>query len=46
MELVTPELREKLLANGRIRDCDHVPIVRWFNPAGVGTWLGAIAESW
>ena len=39
MELVTAELREKLLANGRIRDCDHVPVVRWFNPAGAGTWL-------
>ena len=39
MELVTPELREKLLANGRFRDCDHVPVVRWFNPAGAGTWL-------
>ena len=39
MELVTAELREKLLANGKKRDCDHVPVVRWFNPAGAGTWL-------
>ena len=37
MELVTAELREKLLANGRKRDCDHVPVARWFNPAGAGT---------
>ena len=41
MELVTPELREKLLANGKKRDCDHVPLVRWFNPAGAGTWLAS-----
>ena len=41
MELVTAELREKLLANGRFRDCDHVPVVRWFNPAGAGTWLAS-----
>jgi hypothetical protein len=39
MILVTPELRERLLANGRRRGLDHVPIVKFFNPLGVGTWL-------
>ncbi len=39
MELVTPELREQLLANGRKPDSDRVPLVKWFNPAGAGTWL-------
>lgn len=39
MNLLTPELRERLLANGRDRDADHVPVVRFFNPVGAGTWL-------
>ncbi len=39
MELVTPELREQLIANGRNPDSDRVPLVKWFNPAGAGTWL-------
>jgi hypothetical protein len=39
MILLTPELRERLLANGRDRDADHVPVVRFFNPVGAGTWL-------
>ena len=39
MELLTPELREQLLANGRNPDSDRVPLVKWFNPAGAGTWL-------
>lgn len=39
MELLTPELRQQLLANGRNPDSDSVPVVRWFNPAGAGTWL-------
>lgn len=39
MMLLTPELRERLLANGRDRDADHVPIVRFFNPIGAATWL-------
>ena len=34
-----PELRERLLANGRDRDADHVPAVRFFNPVGAGIWL-------
>jgi len=39
MNLLTPELRERLLANGRDRDVDHVPVIRFFNPVGAGTWL-------
>ncbi|MGC8733100.1 MAG: DUF2958 domain-containing protein [Halothiobacillaceae bacterium] len=39
MILLTPELRERLLANGRQSGADHVPVVKFFNPIGVGTWL-------
>lgn len=46
MKLVTKEIRRKLLANGEkgrrhARDEDHdpVPVVKFFNPCGVGTWL-------
>ncbi|MGE0282644.1 MAG: DUF2958 domain-containing protein [Rhizobiaceae bacterium] len=39
MPLLTPEQREQLLANGRQRDVDHVPVVKFFNPIGIGTWL-------
>jgi hypothetical protein len=39
MILLTPDLRERLLANGRHRGIDHVPVVKLFNPLGVGTWL-------
>ena len=39
MELVTPEQREQLLANGARRGADHVPLVKLFNPCGAGTWL-------
>ena len=44
MELLTPEIREKLLANGRSRKSDHTPVVRFFNPAGAGTWLVTDAD--
>lgn len=37
--LLTAELREKLLANGRDRDADHAPVVKLFNPVGAATWL-------
>lgn len=37
--LLTAELRSKLLANGRDRDADHVPLVKLFNPVGAATWL-------
>ena len=39
MILLTDTLREQLLANGRDRDADHVPVVKFFNPFGQGTWL-------
>lgn len=39
MILLTDELREQLLANGRQRDLDHVPVVKFFNPLGEGVWL-------
>ena len=39
MILLTPELREQLLINGRDRDADHVPVVKFFNPLGDGVWL-------
>ena len=39
MELVTPEIREKLLANGAARSANHMPVVKLFNPCGAGTWL-------
>jgi hypothetical protein len=39
MILLTPELHERLLANGRQFDVDHVPVVKFFNPLGAATWL-------
>ncbi len=39
MILLTDELRAHLLANGRQRDTDHVPVVKFFNPLGEGVWL-------
>ncbi|GLQ12150.1 hypothetical protein GCM10007913_40820 [Devosia yakushimensis] len=39
MILLTDELRDRLLVNGRDRDTDHVPAVKFFNPLGEGVWL-------
>ena len=39
MILLTPDLRVRLRANGRQRDVDHVPVVKFFNPLGEGVWL-------
>lgn len=39
MILLTDNLRDRLLANGRQRDVDHVPVVKFFNPLGEGVWL-------
>ncbi len=39
MILLTPELQGRLLANGCLRDADHVPVVKLFNPLGAATWL-------
>lgn len=39
MILLTEDLRDRLLANGRQLDIDHVPVVKFFNPVGAATWL-------
>ncbi len=39
MILLTPDQRDRLLANGRRSGLDHVPVVKFFNPLGIGTWL-------
>jgi hypothetical protein len=39
MILLTDELRDRLLANGRDPGADHVPVVKFFNPLGDGVWL-------
>ena len=39
MILLPDELRERLLINGRERDADHIPVVKFFNPLGEGVWL-------
>ncbi len=41
MILLTPEIRARLLANGRQPDGDHVPVVKLFNPVGAATWLAS-----
>ena len=52
MKLLTKELREKLLANGREQakvkgtsaERDFLPVVKFFYPAGAATWLITEAE--
>lgn len=44
MELLTPEHRERLLANVRNPDDDHIPVVKLFNPLGSGVWLATMLE--
>lgn len=47
MDLLTPEIRERLLANGRIRrdwpmddaEPDFFPVVKLFTPDAACTWL-------
>ena len=36
--LLTSGQREQLLGNGRQSGRDHVPVVKFFNPVGIGTW--------
>ena len=38
MLLLTQGQRAQLIANGKDRG-DHVPVVKFFNPVGSGTWL-------
>jgi hypothetical protein len=44
MPLLTDDQREQLLANGRQSGPDHVPVVKFFNPVGTGTWLATELE--
>jgi hypothetical protein len=38
--LITPEIRDRLLANGSAkRETDHVPVVKLFFPCSAATWL-------
>ena len=39
MKLYTHAQLKQLLRNGADPETDHVPVVRWFNPTGRGTWL-------
>ena len=39
MKLLTKAQREQLLVNGRNRDQDHRPVVKFFDPCGAATWL-------
>ena len=39
MILLTQSQRARLLANGQMTDADHIPVVKFFNPFGQGTWL-------
>ncbi|MBL4843477.1 MAG: DUF2958 domain-containing protein [Thalassospira sp.] len=39
MILLTGAQRDRLLVNGRQRDQDHIPVVKFFNPLGEGVWL-------
>ena len=39
MKLLTKAQRAQLLANGRNRDRDHQPVVKFFDPSGGATWL-------
>ena len=39
MKLLTKTQRAQLLANGRNRDRDHRPVVKFFDPTGAATWL-------
>ncbi len=38
MQLLTPDLRARLIANGQTQG-DHVPVVKFFSPVGSATWL-------
>ena len=39
MKLLTNKQRAQLLANGRDRERDHRPVVKFFDPSGAATWL-------
>ena len=39
MDLIPEEIRARLLANGKERDRDHMPVVKLFCPFSAATWL-------
>jgi len=39
MQLMPSELREQLIANGKDREGDHFPALKYFHPVGAATWL-------
>ena len=39
MKLLTAVLERKLRDNGKHRDKDHAPVVKFFYPCGAATWL-------
>jgi hypothetical protein len=45
MILLTSEVRERLSANGREPETDHVPVVKFFNPLGEGVWLATSLDA-
>ena len=44
MELITKEIEQRLLENGRRADQDHRPVVKFFDPCGAATWLISQAD--
>ena len=44
MILLTGAQQDRLLANGRQRDQDHIPVVKFFNPLGEGVWLATLDD--
>jgi len=38
-KLFTKAQFEQLVKNGKNRDQDHAPVVKFFNPVGAATWL-------
>lgn len=44
MRLWTKQQFERLVRNGSDLETDHVPVVKWFNPAGDATWLVAAID--
>lgn len=38
-KVLTAEQYAQLIANGKNRDQDHAPVVKFFDPMGAGTWL-------
>jgi hypothetical protein len=39
MELMTPEILERLKQNNRTKNADHAPVVKFFTPWANATWL-------